>query len=128
MKISKDLDNPVRASWFADQSYRLDASPYLSGAYEARKLLERLSVPKVPLHTLTAGHEGGIYNGPKFSRLYVNDPAYGVPFLRSTDMLEADFSWLPLLHKMRKRRPTESGLISWWFSTRRTSTSRARTW
>ncbi|MBX6166475.1 MAG: restriction endonuclease subunit S [Thermobispora bispora] len=56
-------------------------------------------MPKVPLHTLTAGHEGGIYNGPKFSRLYVNDPAYGVPFLGSTDMLEADFSWLPLLHK-----------------------------
>ncbi|GGO04486.1 type I restriction-modification system restriction endonuclease DNA specificity subunit HsdS [Microbispora rosea subsp. aerata] len=99
MKISKDLDNPVRASWFADQSYRLDASPYLSGAYEARKLLERLSVPKVPLHALTVGHNGGIYNGPKFRRVYVNDREYGVPFLGSTDIMEADFSNLPLLRK-----------------------------
>ena len=53
----------------------------------------------MPLHELTTGHDGGIFNGPQFSRLYVNDPDYGVPFLGSTDMLEADFTNLPLLHK-----------------------------
>lgn len=94
-----NLDNPVRYAWFTEQGYRLDASPYLSGAYEARKLLERLSVPKEPLRSLTTGHDGGIYNGPKFRRVYVHDRRYGVPFLGSTDMLEADFSWLPLLRK-----------------------------
>ena len=44
MKLA-DLRNPVRFNWLADQGFRLDASPYLSGAYEARKFLERLPVP-----------------------------------------------------------------------------------
>lgn len=90
-------DNPITSTWLAEQGYRLDPRPYLSGAFEARKLLERLSVEKDPLHTLTAGYNGGIFNGPKFRRVYLNSPEYSVPFLGSTDMLEADFSWLPRL-------------------------------
>jgi type I restriction enzyme S subunit len=100
-----NFGNPVRYSWLAEQGLRLDAAPYLSGAYEARKLLERLAVPTEPLHRLTAGHDGGIYNGPKFRRVYVNDREHGVPFLGSTDMLEADFSWLPLLRKSDAQSP-----------------------
>ncbi len=76
-----DFDNPVHYSWFADQGRRLDASSYLSGAYEARKLLEQANLPKEPLHMLTTGPEGGIYNGPKFRRIYVSDRSYGVPFM-----------------------------------------------
>jgi hypothetical protein len=102
MKLA-DPGNPVRFTWLADQGYRLDSSPYLSGAYEARKLLDRLPRTQ-PLHELTCGYGGGIFNGPKFSRLYTNDPDYGVPFLGSTDMLEADFTYLPLLHKKIARR------------------------
>jgi type I restriction enzyme S subunit len=41
MKLA-DLRNPARSTWLSDQGFRLDASPYLFGAYEARKLLERL--------------------------------------------------------------------------------------
>ena len=48
MKLG-NLDNPVRQAWLADQGYRLDAAPYLSGAYEARKLLEGLPVRKYSL-------------------------------------------------------------------------------
>lgn len=96
MKLA-DLRNPVRFDWLTDQGFRLDASPYLSGAYEARKLLERLPGTQA-LHEITTGHDGGIFNGPQFSRLYTNDPEYGVPFMGSTDMLEADFTNLPLLH------------------------------
>jgi hypothetical protein len=92
-----DLGNPVRFDWLTDQGFRLDASPYLSGAYEARKLLEQLPGTQT-LHELTTGHDGGIFNGPKFSRLYTSDPEFGVPFMGSTDMLEADFTYLPLLH------------------------------
>lgn len=97
MKLA-DPHSPVRYSWLADQGFRLDSSPYLSGAYEARKLLERIPGTQ-SLYQLTAGHDGGIFNGPKFSRLYTNDPEWGVPFLGSTDMLEADFTNTPLLHK-----------------------------
>lgn len=96
MKLA-DIRNPVRFSWLADQGYRLAASPYLSGAYDTRKFLEHLSVATEPLHALTAGHDGGIYNGPQFRRNYVNDREYGVPFLSSTDIMQADFTNIPLL-------------------------------
>ena len=94
-----NLKNPVMASWMREQGARLDAPPFLSGAIEARKLLERLPVKKEPLASLTRGHNGGIYNGPMFRRNYVTDPEHGVPFLTSNGILLADLSTLPLLSK-----------------------------
>jgi type I restriction enzyme S subunit len=102
MKLA-DLRKPVRFNWLEDQGFRLLASPYLSGAYEARTFLKRLSVPTAPLHALTAGHEGGIYNGPQFRRNYVNDREYGVPFLGSTDFMVADLANVPLLQAKSAR-------------------------
>ncbi|HEU5406404.1 MAG TPA: hypothetical protein VFU48_01455, partial [Nitrospira sp.] len=93
------LTHPVQASWLREMSYRMDASPFVSGALEARKTLEALNVRKDELHTLTAGHEGGIFNGPHFSRTYVDAPEHGVPFVGSSDMLSADLSHLPLLRR-----------------------------
>jgi type I restriction enzyme, S subunit len=95
------LKTPVMASWLWEQGYRLDAPPFLSGAVEARKLIDSLHLRKDKLKMLTKGFNGGIYNGPQFSRTYVDDPEYGVPFLGSTDMLEADLSRLPLLSKKK---------------------------
>ncbi|MFD8303216.1 restriction endonuclease subunit S [Streptomyces sp. NPDC059690] len=92
------LTNPVTSEWLTDQGFRLDPAPYLSGALEARKLLNRLP-DTVALATVTAGHNGGIFNGPKFRRVYVSDPEQGVPFLGSTDMLEIDLTSLPRLKK-----------------------------
>lgn len=97
MKIVS-IEKPVQADWFLDQGLRLDASPYLSGAIEARKRLEALP-NTVRLDSVTAGHKGGIFNGPKFSRVYLDDPVESVPFLGSTDMLETDLSYLPRLSK-----------------------------
>ncbi|MEV0080539.1 hypothetical protein AB0H58_29370 [Nocardia neocaledoniensis] len=97
MKVAS-FDNPVKVDWLFEQGCRLDPAPYLSGALEARKLLEALP-NTVRLDGVTAGHDGGIFNGPKFSRIYLNDPDYSVPFLGSTDMLEADFSYVPRLSK-----------------------------
>jgi len=91
-----DPKNPVRMQWLSDQGLRLNASPYLSGAYETKKLLEQLPGTQ-QLHQLTAGHDGGIYNGPQFRRHYVSDPELGVPFLGSVDMMEADLTNTPLL-------------------------------
>ncbi|MEV0282169.1 restriction endonuclease subunit S [Streptomyces sp. NPDC050610] len=90
--------NPVTSAWLAEQGFRLDPAPYLSGALEAKKLLERF--PRTDkLSEVTAGHNGGIFNGPKFSRIYLHDPERTVPFLGSTDMMEADLSFLPRLSK-----------------------------
>jgi type I restriction enzyme, S subunit len=100
-----NLKNPVMASWLREQGFRLDAPPFLSGAMEARKLLERLPVQKESLASLTKGQNSGIFNGPKFARTYVDDPEHGVPFVGSSDMLQADLSRLPLLRKKEAYSP-----------------------
>jgi len=90
-----DIRNPARFDWLADQGFRLDASPYLSGAYEARKLLERLPGTQALRDLVRSG--AGIFHAGRSARRWVTDPEYGVPFFSSTDILEADSSFLPLI-------------------------------
>ncbi|WP_405863375.1 restriction endonuclease subunit S [Streptomyces sp. NBC_01515] len=97
MKIAS-LSNPVTSAWFREQGLRLDASPYVSGALKVKKLLELLP-ETVPLASVTAGHNGGIFNGPMFRRVYLTDPDHSVPFLGTRDMMAADLTGLPRLRK-----------------------------
>ncbi|MDT0445041.1 methylation-associated defense system restriction endonuclease subunit S MAD5 [Streptomyces johnsoniae] len=97
MKIAS-LSNPVTSDWFREQGLRLDASPYVSGALQVKKLLDRLP-ETVPLASLTRGHNGGIFNGPMFRRVYLTDPEHSVPFLGTKDMMAADLTGLPRLRK-----------------------------
>ncbi|MFC8591745.1 methylation-associated defense system restriction endonuclease subunit S MAD5 [Streptomyces atroolivaceus] len=86
--------NPVTSAWLAEQGFRLDPAPYLSGAQEAKKLLERL--PRTDkLSEVTTG----IFHAGRFSRRWVQDREHGIPFFSSTDILEADFSYLPLVSR-----------------------------
>ncbi|MDB0510776.1 hypothetical protein LBW60_23400 [Ralstonia solanacearum] len=89
----------ARSSWLGEGGRRLDCNPYMSGALEARDTLKQLTARKDALSTLTSGYAGGIYNGPVFARIWVDDPRYGVPFLSNSDMLNADLSTLPLLQR-----------------------------
>ena len=89
----------IRSSWMPGYGYRMDCQPYLGGALETKILLEKLPLRKDKLHTLTAGFDGGIYNGPKFPRTYVESPEFGVPFVGSSSMLYAELSDLQLLSK-----------------------------
>jgi type I restriction enzyme S subunit len=89
----------IPSEWLAQGDHRLDCIPYLSGAIEARVLLDKMHVEKVPLRSVTKGGMAGIFNGPRFPRNYVDDPEHGVPFLGSTDILAADLSWLPFISK-----------------------------
>ncbi len=66
---------------------------------EAKALLERLPVRCVELRELTYGREGGIYKGPLFARNYVADPNCGVPFLSSSSILHAQFTYADLLRR-----------------------------
>ncbi|OKI99698.1 restriction endonuclease subunit S [Streptomyces sp. CB01249] len=96
MKIAAK-DNPVRLGWLREQGLRMDAAPYLSGAFEARKLLERL--PRtVLLREVTRGG-AGIFHAGRPLRRWVTAPEHGVRFFSSTDIMEADFSNLPLISK-----------------------------
>ena len=94
MKLA-DLKNPVRFNWLADQGLRLDASPYLSGAYEDQKapgtVARDATASRVDRWIMTAGSS----TGRSSSRIYVTDPDYGIPFLAASDMLEADLTNLP---------------------------------
>jgi len=87
----------IPSSWLENNGRRLDCGPYMSGAVEARELLKRHKTE--PLKTLTAERNGGIFNGPRFPRVYVDGPAHGVPFLGSTDILDADLSNVSFLSK-----------------------------
>ncbi|MFI5570896.1 restriction endonuclease subunit S [Streptomyces sp. NPDC051740] len=98
MKVA-EAGNPARRGWMNRQGLRLDAKPYLSGAFATQRLLEQLPVEKVPLKEVTAGHAGGLYNGPQFKRVYLTDSDHSVPFVGSKDMLIADFGALPRLRK-----------------------------
>ena len=98
----------IPSTWISRDGLRLDCNPYMSGALEARIRLEELSCRKEMLADLTKGYEGGIYNGPHFSRNYVDGPKHGVPFLGSSSMLKADLSNLPFL----RRKDAESTKLS----------------
>ena len=87
------------STWLEQQGRRLDCGPYLSGAMEAKALLERLPVRRIELRELTCGHNGGIYNGPLFVRNYVSDPEHGIPFVTSSTMLLAEFTHVDLLRR-----------------------------
>lgn len=89
----------VPRSWLDHEGRRLDCGPYMSGALEAKTLLQSLPARKDPLSSVTAGHDGGIYNGPQFERTFVLEPEHGVPFLGTSSMLRADLCNLPLLSK-----------------------------
>jgi len=69
----------------------------MSGALEAKAMLEGLKARKDRLADLTAGYKGGIYNGPQFKRNYVESAEHGVKFLTGGDVLSADVSRLPYL-------------------------------
>ena len=89
----------VPSAWVRRDGRRFDCGPYMSGALEAKIRLEELACRKDRLADLTAGHAGGIYNGPQFVRNFVDDAEHGVPFLGTSSMLRADLSDLPLLRK-----------------------------
>lgn len=89
----------IPSAWMRRDGRRFDCGPYMSGALEAKIRLEELACRKDRLADLTAGHAGGIYNGPQFVRNFVDDPEHGVPFLGTSSMLRADLSDLPLLRK-----------------------------
>lgn len=104
------LDHPVTSAWLEVNGRRLDSRPYVSGAVEARVLLQKLAAEKVPLKTVTQA----IFNGPRFARTYVDDPAYGVPFMGSTDILAADLSTLPYLSKKQVQANPELLIEEGW--------------
>ena len=102
----------IPSTWLELNGRRLDCGPYMSGAIEAKELLKKHHTES--LKDLTCGHNGGIFNGARFPRVYVDDLANGVPFLGSTDILIADLSYLSLLSKKQVEANPELVLDEGW--------------
>ncbi len=83
----------VPSTWLENTRRRLDCGPYLSGAVEAKELLKRHNVE------LLANVTEDIYHAGRESRIWVNSPEHGVPFMSSTGILASDLSYLPLISK-----------------------------
>ncbi|MBF6352872.1 restriction endonuclease subunit S [Nocardia flavorosea] len=87
-----DFDNPVRASWLADQGFRLDPGPFISETYAARMMLRHVSRTE-QLGDLAER----IFRPGIFKRHWTGSAEHGVRFLSSADIFEADLSTLPMI-------------------------------
>ncbi|WP_328463494.1 hypothetical protein OHA21_38080 [Actinoplanes sp. NBC_00393] len=107
MKIAA-LDTPVRASWLAKKGFRLDAKPYVSRAYDARTLIQEYP------RTETLGEvTSRIFHAGRVTRSWTTSPDFGVPFLGSADIFQADLTSLQLLTRSAMKKnpklPIEPG-------------------
>jgi type I restriction enzyme S subunit len=89
----------ILSSWISRDGLRLDCNPYMTGALEARIRLDELSCPKERLEHLCEGGISGLVNAGRITRQWVEDLAYGIPFLTSTSILQADLSKLRFISK-----------------------------
>ncbi|KAB7670173.1 methylation-associated defense system restriction endonuclease subunit S MAD5 [Plesiomonas shigelloides] len=89
----------IPSNWLSENGNRLDCNPYMGGAIEAKSIIRSLKDEADILKDLTAGHSGGIYNGPKFQRIYLTSEEHSVPFLTTTSMMQADISSIARLKK-----------------------------
>ena len=87
----------IPSKWLEKNGRRLDCGPYMSGAVEARMLIEKGKYQ--PLKSLTGGYSNGIFKAPRLSPVYVEDPLSGHPYLSSTDIQCNDLSRVPLISK-----------------------------
>ncbi len=86
-------------SWILDFEHRLDCGPFTSGGLEAKKAIETASCVKDRLQDLTVNGIDGIYHVGMDKLRWVQSPKYGIPFLRSSDILKADLTTQPYISK-----------------------------
>jgi type I restriction enzyme S subunit len=104
----------VPSGWLERGGRRLDCGPYMSGALEAKVLLDVLRATKVQLQDVCLGGLGGLVNAGRIKRLWVTDERHGIRFLSSTDILKADISNLQIISKQAARANPKLLIRSGW--------------
>jgi type I restriction enzyme S subunit len=112
--LLRPLVKAIPSSWLERDGRRLDCNPYMSGALEAKVLLERLSTKKVPLQDVCLDGRKGLVNAGRIKRQWVTDEKYGLRFLSSTDILKSDLSDLQLISKQAARANPKLQIRSEW--------------
>lgn len=95
----------VPSSWLELEERRLVAKPYFSGAIEAKLALQKLDCEN--LVDLTKSGKKGIFNGPRFSRVFVSDPKHGLKLISGSDLLQCDLSHTDMIAKWQARSMKE---------------------
>ncbi|MEA9797072.1 hypothetical protein VDG07_17365 [Xanthomonas campestris pv. raphani] len=90
----------VRSNWLESGGRRLDCNPYMSGALEAIDTLNALHVRKDRLDDVT----DDIFDSGRESRNWVDDPAFGVPYMGTSSILYSDLTTLPLISSKQVQR------------------------
>lgn len=104
----------IPSTWLDKDGRRLDCGPYMSGALEAKVLLEGLRATKVSLQDVCLNGRGGLVNAGRIKRLWVTDEQHGLRFLSSTDILKSDLSDLQLISKKAARANPKLLIKSGW--------------
>lgn len=112
------IEKLVPSAWIKKEGHRLDCGPYLSGAVEAKLLLEGLPVKRAELHRVTTD----LINAGRIKRHWVTSPEEGVPFLSSTDILDADLRFLSLISKRSLRENPKLTIHAGWILVTRAGT------
>lgn len=103
----------VPSRWIYEEGLRLDSGPYMSGALESKILLEELPSTQ-PLCEVTLGGLHGIFHAGRKKRLWVESREDGIPFLSSTDILEADLSHLSCISRKQVKSSPELLIKEGW--------------
>jgi type I restriction enzyme S subunit len=111
----------VSSRWIYEEGLRLDSGPYMSGALEAKMLLEKLSSTQ-NLHEVTFKGKSGIFHAGRKRRHWVDNSEYGIPFLSSSDILKADLSRLPFISKKQIENTPEFLIHEGWTLVTRSGT------
>ena len=101
----RELAKVIPSSWLETEEYRLNAKPYFSGAVEAKMALEKF--PCEMLIELTVNGKKGIFNGPRFSRVFVSEVTHGLRLISGADMIQADLSYTDMIAKWQARAMPE---------------------
>lgn len=112
----------IPSTWVERDGRRLDCGPYMSGALEARALLDAMAAPKESLTALCERGAGGIFHAGRETRRWVRSATAGIPFLGSTDILCVDVTGLPLMSKAQVARNPKLLVREGWTLITRTGT------
>lgn len=104
----------IPSAWLDKDGRRLDCGPYMSGALEAKVLLEGLRATKASLQDVCLDGRGGLVNAGRIKRLWVTDEHHGLRFLSSTDILKSDLSDLQFISKKAARANPKLLIKSGW--------------
>ena len=109
----------IPSNWLSDEGRRLDCGPYMTGAKEAGKIIDDCLLPKKELKDFLVNGAKGAFHAGREGRVWVKEERYGVPFMGSVDIIQANLDRLPLISKEQvSRKPLFRVFKDWVLITR----------